>query len=149
MITLSTKSGQFPSCPDIEGSDKADCGRDLVGRQRAAASFEDLGLDWLRVNAEIYRLIGFDDNVGSDDGARNRVPPGFDKRHLHLGVAVYDRLDLLGMDLLAADVNDSVPSADEVIPTFSHLDNIARIDKAVFVCERFAGTAQISERCSR
>src|SRR6185312_8884145 len=51
-------------------------------------------------------------------------------------MAVDHRLDLLGMNLESADIDDAIRAADKVVAVAAALDQIARIDEIVWVFER-------------
>ena len=59
-------------------------------------------------------------------------------RHPHVGMPVDHRLDLLGMNLQAADIDDAAAPADEVIAVAAQLDHVAGVDEAVGVGQRGA-----------
>jgi hypothetical protein len=64
-------------------------------------------------------------------------------------MAVDHRLDLLGMDLLAADIDDAAAPADKVIAAIAQFDDVAGIDKAVRVeKQRFAVAEIAAARCA-
>ena len=57
-------------------------------------------------------------------------------RHPHLGMPVDHGLDLLGMNLQPADIDDAAAPADEVIAVAAQLDHVAGVDEAFGVGER-------------
>ena len=54
----------------------------------------------------------------------------------HAGMAVDHRLDFLGMNLEAADIDDAAAPADEIIAIAAQFDHVAGIDEAVGIRER-------------
>ena len=51
------------------------------------------------------------------------------------GMAVDHRLDLLGMHLQAADIDDAAAPADEEVAAAAQLDHVAGVDEALRVRE--------------
>ena len=93
--------------------------------------------------------FAFHNDIGDHDRAREGILSRSRARHLYARMTVDHRLDLLGMDLQAADVNDTVPSADEIISVTAQFDHIAGVDEAVLICEGLARAAEIADRISR
>ncbi len=62
------------------------------------------------------------------------------------GMPVDDGLDLLGMNLQAADIDDAAAAADEIIAVATQLDHVAGIDEAVVIGERSRVAADIGVR---
>ena len=100
---------------------------------------EDLFLERLRLCgfAADAQLVPRHD-IGNHNRTYDSVLPCLHKGHLHVRMPVDYRLNFLGMDLEAADINDPVPSTGEVIAITTQLDHVASVDKAIFVCEGFA-----------
>ena len=64
-------------------------------------------------------------------------------------MTVDDRFDLFGMDLEAADVNDSPAATAEMIAPVVQLENVTRVDEALGIKKRRAFVAQVAPRCAR
>jgi hypothetical protein len=59
------------------------------------------------------------------------------------------RLNFLGINLEAADINNPVPSTGEVIAITMQLDHVASVDKAILVCEALSRlVAHVPDRIS-
>src|ERR1043166_767132 len=63
-------------------------------------------------------------------------------------MGVDDGLDLLGMNLEAADIDDAAAPADEMIAIAAQLHHVAGIDKAVGVSQRARAAPDIGMRGS-
>src|SRR5215472_15315595 len=61
-------------------------------------------------------------------------------------MAVDHRLDLLGVHLLPADVDDPAAASDKMVAAAAQLDDVAGIDKAILVKGRGNAVAEIAER---
>src|SRR5579884_2290665 len=79
---------------------------------------------------------GGGDDVGDDDGAGDRALARAHQRHAHRRMAVERGLDLLGMHLLAADIDDAAAPPDEMVAAVAPLDHVAGIDEAVLAGQR-------------
>src|SRR5207302_9523760 len=121
---------------------KVDRRRHLVPGKRCATVLKDRVLESL---AASVRSAGFSDqnHVSDDERARDGVLLGTHLRSAHLRVRIDHRLDLLRVHLLAADIDDAVPSADEVIAFAAELDDVPRVDEDVGVWQGFGVAAQI------
>src|ERR1700690_1491066 len=86
-----------------------------------------------------------DHDIGDNDGAGDRVAPRLDERHAYARMAVDRRLDLFGMPLEAADIDDAAAPTDEMITPVAQLNHVAGIDKTVLVAWEGAA-AEIAER---
>ena len=75
-------------------------------------------------------------DFGRDERAGDRVRLGEDARGAHDGEAVERRLDLLGMHLGAADIDDAVAPADEMTTPVAGFDHVAGVDEALGVNQR-------------
>ncbi len=64
-------------------------------------------------------------------------------------MAVDDRFHFLGMHFQAADVDDPIAPANEVVAIPAQFEYIACIHKALRILERAAVFAQITERSAR
>src|SRR5882724_6445919 len=126
-----------------QGRNKVDRRRDLVPGKRRAAVLESL--------AASVRGAGFSvqHHVSDDERSHDGVLLGPHLRNAHLRVRIDHRFDLLRVHLLAADVDDAVPSADEVIAFTAELHDVARVDEAVGIREGGGAAAQIPGRGSR
>src|SRR5579884_307466 len=138
--TLRIGAGQLAGGADRERIDELYRRWHLVWRQMAAAGVEDRGAQ--RV-ARAF-LGGAEHHLGGDDGTGERVLARLDERHAHGGVAVDDGFDLLGMHLVAADIDDAAAPAGEIAALAALLDDIAGVDEAVCVAERRGGRAEIA-----
>ena len=87
-----------------------------------------------------------EDDVGDHDGAGDRAPARPRARHPYGLVPVDHRLDLLGMDLQPADVDDAAAPADEVVALAAQLDHVAGVDEALGIGERGRIGADIGAR---
>src|ERR1700704_5317706 len=121
---------------------KVDRRRDLVPGKCCATVLKDRVLESL---AASVRGAGFSvqNHVSDDERAHDGVLLGPHLRYAHLRVRIDHRFDLLRVHLLAADVDDAVPSADEVIALTAELHDVPRVDEAVGIREGFGAAAQI------
>src|SRR5579883_1869614 len=144
MTTLGIGPPQFAAAAHLQPGDEAELGRDLVARQPVPAGFEDvLGKRGVGGDA------GGGDDVGDDDGAGDRALARPHQRHAHRRMAVERGLDLLGMHLLAADIDDAAAPPDEMVAAVAPLDHVAGIDEAVLAGQwRRTGT-EIAARVAR
>src|SRR6267143_1406726 len=113
-----------------QGRNKVDRRRDLVPGKRRAAVLEDRVLESLAA-----RVCGagfsVQHHVSDDERSHDGVLLGPHLRNAHLRVRIDHRFDLLRVHLLAADVDDAIPSADEVIALTAHLhDSVFVPDQA-------------------
>ena len=83
-------------------------------------------------------------DVGHDDRAGDRAATSAYPRNPHERVLADDRLDLLGMHFLAADIDHALASADEEVTIAAQLDHVAGIDETVRVSEG-AAVAEIAQ----
>src|SRR6266480_4742657 len=123
-------------------SNKVDRRRNLVPGKCRATVLEDRVLECL---AACVRGAGFSvqNHVRDDERARDGVLLGPHLRSAHLRVRIDHRLDLLRVHLLAADVDDAVAPADEVIAFTAELHDVPRVDEAVGIRQGFGAAAQI------
>ncbi len=112
--------------------------------------FEDFALKRLDAGGCVNAArFAFHNDISDHNRARERTLSRSGARHLHSRMTVDHRLDLFGMDLQAADVNDTIPSADEIIAVTAQLDHVAGVDEAVRICERLARAPEVADRISR
>src|SRR5438093_6505117 len=106
-----------------QGRNKVDRRRHLVPGKRRATVLEDRVLESLAAPA---RGAGFSVqyHVSDDERPHDGVLLGPHLRNAHLRVGIEHRFDLLRVHLLAADVDDAVPSADEVIAFTAELHDV-------------------------
>src|SRR5271166_677397 len=105
---------RFSGGREIERRNEAYRRRHLVLRKAVATDLEDFVLE---LAGSIAELIGLpsEDHVGDDDGAGDGIFSSAHERHADIGMAVDDRLDLLGMHLKSPDVDDPAPPSDEKV----------------------------------
>src|SRR5437879_3557632 len=60
-------------------------------------------------------------------------------------MAVDHRLNLLGVDLQPADIDDSAPATEEVVAVLASFHDVAGVDEALMVHERRAVLVDIAE----
>src|SRR3989454_11068197 len=60
-------------------------------------------------------------------------------------MAVDHRLNLLGVDLQPADIDDSAPATEEVVAVAASFHDVASVDEALMVHERGAVLVDIAE----
>src|SRR5580700_7109173 len=112
--------------------------------------FEDFALKRLDAGGCVDAArFAFHNDISDHNRAREGILSRSRSRHLYPRMTVDHRLDLFGMDLQAADVNDTVPSADEIIAVISQLDHVAGVDETVRIYERLARAAEVADRISR
>src|SRR3984893_10046028 len=135
---LDMAARQFAGCRDVEGRHDADRRRNLVDRQRVAAELQDIALDGAEL---IVRALAsrFQDDIGDHDRAGGRTFLWPHQRHADLRVPVDHRLDLFGMNLEAADIDDAATAAGESVTGAVQFNDVAGIDEALFVEERRGG----------
>ena len=61
-------------------------------------------------------------------------------------MAIDHSFDLLGMNLQAADIDDAVAPADEVVAVAAQFDHVAGVHKPVSICQRRGVVADITMR---
>ena len=106
--------------------------RNLVRREIAATGRQDLGLDRAPRRSAASANTTSATTIAPVIGLRRPLTT----RHPHGGVTVDHRLDLLGMNLQAADIDDAAAAADEMVAVASPLDHVAGVDEAVGVDQR-------------
>jgi len=141
---------RFSGRRHVQGRDKTDDRRNLVVRQCLTTDRQDLALDDGRPAARAG-AVGRrpQDDVRDHDGAGDEIPSRANQRCPHLRMAIDDRLDLLGMNLQAADIDDAAAPADEIAALAAALHEIAGIDKPVRVHEGRVFRADIAGCGSR
>ena len=100
----------------------------LVRRQPLAACLDDSGA---HIIAGADAL--FENDIRGNERASDRVLARFHQRCAHASLHIDDGLDLFGMDLGAADVDDPVSAPDEIVPIVGALD--APISNVVFALD--------------
>ena len=70
-----------------------------------------------------------EDDIGGDQRAGDRVPARLDEAGVHAGMHVDHRLDFLGIDLGAADIDDAAAAADKIAPVVAQFDHVPGSDK--------------------
>ena len=124
-----------PACrsrrPSSAGTN-ADRGRHLVARQRVAAELQDLALD-ARCSPPARAQSAFSTTSATTIAPVIGLLLRPHQRHAHLRMPVDHRLDLLGMNLQAADIDDAAAAADEVVAVAAQLHHVAGVDEAVGV----------------
>src|SRR6266508_3725206 len=107
----------------VKRRDEADHGRHLVLGETGTAALHDLALERRGALAGTV-LVRAQQHVGDHDLAGDRIPPRAHQRHPHVRMPVDHRLDLLGMDLEAANIDDAVAPADEMITLAAQLYHV-------------------------
>ena len=98
-------------------------------------SFEDFALKRLDPGGCVDAArFAFHNDISDHNRAREGILSRSRARHLYPRMTVDRSLDLLGMDLQAADVNDTVLSADKIISLTAQLDHVASVDEAILIC---------------
>ena len=85
-------------------------------------------------------------HFGGDERAGDRVLAREDAARADRRVGVERRLDLFGMNLGAADVDDPAAPADEDITIAAALDHVAAVDEALGVVQRRRVRADVAQR---
>src|SRR5438105_1677490 len=147
-MTLGIAASELARGSDVQRPDDAYRRRDLVRRERAAASREDLGLRVLDAYGVESLLIIREHHLGGNDGPGDRILPRRHERHAHAGVAIDHRLDFFGMDLEAADIDNPATSAGEVIAVTATLDDIAGVDESLGVEQCLTRIAEVAKGCA-
>src|SRR5579862_7711593 len=137
---------QFAGGRDIERRHDRDGSGNLVKRQSFAAKRQYVVLD-LQLAARA-RAIGFQHDVGNHDRAGDGIFLWPHQRHSYLWVPVDDRLDLLGVNLQASDIDDAAAPAGEDVAIAAPLHHIAGIDETVAVAQHML-RAEIALRRAR
>src|SRR5712692_10449360 len=141
-MTLRMRTRQFASLADRQGRYEADHHRNLVLGQGGATTFEDFPPQRSDLSAGAAGLRLFlQDNLGHDDRAREGILP-----RAHERMPIDDRLDLFGMDLQAADIDDATFSADEMVAIAAQLQHVAGVHESFMVCQRRNRAADILGR---
>src|SRR2546426_1840525 len=143
-VTMTLRmAGQLAGGGDLEGTNKTDRRRNLVGGQRVVADLKDLALD--------VRAAGLcvQDDVGGDERTGDRTFSRLHPRHSYRRVSVDRRLDFLRVDFQSSDVDDAVPSTEEVVAVAAAFHHVAGVDEAVITCERGAILADVRDRVPR
>src|SRR5437762_876537 len=133
-MTLRSMARDLARRRDGERRDEGDRRGHLVAGKLAETELQELvgELRTLTVRGVDLRS---QHHVGDHERAGDGILPGPHERHPHLRVAVDDSLDLFGMDLEAADVDDPAASADEVVAVSAALDHVPGVDEPVRVYE--------------
>src|SRR6266851_3564082 len=148
-MTLRMRTRQFASLADRQGRYEADHHRNLVLGQGGATAFEDFPPQRSDLSAGAAGLRLFlQDNLGHDDRAREGILSRAHERHPHVRMPIDDRLDLFGMDLQAADIDDAAFSADEMVAIAAQLQHVAGVHESFMVCQRRNRAADILGRSS-
>src|SRR5206468_3820582 len=92
------------------------------------------------------RRLAVDDDVGDDERSGDRAAPRPDAGHADGRVTGDHRLDLLGVHLLAADVDDAAPTTEEVVALTASLDDVAGIHEALVIA-RADGLMSARRQC--
>src|SRR5664279_3390110 len=128
--TLRIVPRQLSGRRDVELIDEAEHRRHLVRGERGAAIGEDFTANGIA--ADSVAASGEND-LGHHDAAGDRAFARSGPRHPHLGMAVDDRLDLLGMNLESPDIDDAAAPTDKIVAVPPQLDYVAGVDEAVAV----------------
>src|SRR6266853_1026721 len=140
-MTLRIRPGELAGGGNVERGHEMDDRRYFVPRQGLATGIENLVFQSLGLG---YAGRGLDHDIGDDDGPGDRALARLDQRHADRGMAVDHRLDLFGVDLEAADIDDPAAAADEMVAAVAQLDHVAGIDEAVGAAERLGHAAEIA-----
>src|ERR1700686_4487401 len=138
---------QFAGRGDVERRHDRDGRGDLMARQRFAAERQYVVLDLqLAARARVFR---FQNDIRNDDRAGDRILLRPHQRYSYLRVPIDDRLDLLGVNLQSADIDDAAAAAGEGVTIAAPLHHVAGIDEAVVIAQRRMLRAEIAFRRAR
>ena len=125
--------GQLPGGGHGERRHKPDRRRHFPGRELITAHRANFFTEFCGI--ALHGTLRQHD-VGRDDRAHDRTAPTLHQRHAYCRMTVDDGLDLFGIHLLAADVDDAAAAAEEEITLAAALDEIAGVDETVAVVQR-------------
>src|SRR5260370_12138833 len=131
-------AGKLAGRRNVERRDDADDGGNFVRRQRAAAQAENLVRGARGVGGALEHDVRGNERTGDRTGLRA------DLRHPYGRVPVDRRLHLLGVNLESADVDDAAAASEKVITVPAALDDVAGVDKPVWIGERPVGLVQVA-----
>src|SRR5437763_5529917 len=102
--TLCILAGQLAGWRHVERRDEAYHRRHLVNRKRPATIRHDLVANRIGLQPICRRR---ENDVGDHDGTCDWAAARSDPRHANLPMPIYDGLDLLGVNLEPADIDDA------------------------------------------
>src|SRR5204863_2475743 len=127
-MTLRMLANQLSGRADVERRHESNRRGHLVGGEPLVAEPEDVGLVG-------RRRLAVDDDVGDDQRSGDGTAPRPDAGHADGRVTGDHRLDLFGVHLLAADVDDTRPTTEEVVAVTASLHDVAGVHEALFVAQ--------------
>src|SRR6058998_634953 len=126
--TLRMLANHLAGRADVERRHEANRRGHLVRGEPLVAEAKNVGL-------VVRRRLAVDDDVGDDERSGDRAAPRPDAGHADGRVTGDHRLDLLGVHLLAADVDDAAPTTEEVVALTASLDDVAGIHEALVIAQ--------------
>src|SRR2546421_3625176 len=127
--TLRMLANQLAGRADVERRHESNRGGHLVGGQSLVAEAEDVGL-------VVRRRFAVDDDVGDDQRPGDGTAPRPDTGHADGRMTGDHRLDLLGVHLLASDIDDAGPTTEEVVALTAPLHDVASVHEALAIAQR-------------
>src|ERR1700733_6642903 len=104
---------QFSGRSDIERWNERNSSWHFVARQGRTAVRQNVGVDLcFRAGSHAFALQY---HIGDHDRAGHGILPRAHQRHPHLRMAIDDGLDFLGVNFLAADIDDAAFAAGESV----------------------------------
>src|SRR5580698_295962 len=125
-ITLRMVTDELSSLSDRQRGNEVDDGRDLVRGEFLTAEQQD-GLPYLRFVLALVVRFRIQHNISNHQCAGDGIFSGSNQRHTNFRMAIYDRFDFFRMDLQAADIDDPVAPADEIVAVPTEFEGIACI----------------------
>src|SRR5436190_3403883 len=127
-MTLRMLANQLSGRADVQRRHESNRRGHLVGGEPLVAEAEDVGLVG-------RRRLAVEDDVGDDQGSGDGAAPRPDAGHADGRVTGDHRLDLFGEHLLAADVDDTAPTTEEVVAVTASLHDVAGIHEALLIAQ--------------
>src|SRR5207248_7793370 len=139
--TLRILARQFAAGACFDRSNEADHRRYYVGCEACPAERHDLRLHPIRIAVPVL-----ENHIGNDDRADDRALACPDARQADTLVTVDHRFDFLGMYLEAADIDDAAAASGEMATAAALLDDVAAVDKSVFIGENEIDPTGVASR---
>src|SRR2546430_3123751 len=127
-MTLRMLANQLSGRADVERRHESNRRGHLVGGEPLVAEAEDVGLVG-------RRRLAVDDDVGDDQRSGDGTAPRPDAGHADGRVTSDHRLHLFGVHLLAADVDDTRPTTEEVVAVTALLHDVAGVHEALLIAQ--------------
>src|SRR3989442_4888293 len=141
---------QLPGGGHLERGNETDRRWNLVGRQPVVADLKDLAPEVHDPAARTARIgLCLQDDVCGDERTGDGTSRGPHHRHADRRMSVDRRFDFFRIDLQSADVDDAVPSTEEVVPVAAAFHHVARVDEAFIIGEGGTLLAEIADGITR